>query len=255
MSSEVLPAAPSLGTRPERAPPHTAAARRERVFFCSMAIACALIVLLGFSRTYYFNDWMPVPFALTPLLHLHGAVFSAWMMLMIAQTALVAAHRIDLHRRLGIAGAAIAAAMIVLGPVVAVTRTAEGVIADHGAPPLVFLAVPLIGIAVFGVLVGAALHFRRRAPGAHKRLMLLATLEVATAGTARLPVVASWGPVGFFAVTDVLVLALAAYDLATSRRLHPATLWGGLLFVLSQPLRMLIGASEPWLAFAGWLTA
>ncbi|HEY8521052.1 MAG TPA: hypothetical protein VIN61_13295 [Gammaproteobacteria bacterium] len=254
MSSEALPVAPSVATRPESASPRIAAARRERMFFGTLALACALIVLAGFSRTYYFNGWMPRPFALTPLLHLHGAVFTGWMLLLLAQTALVAAHRVDLHRRLGIAGAAVAAAMVVIGPVVAVTRTADGVIADHGAPPLVFLAVPLVGILVFGVLVGAALYFRRRSPGAHKRLMLLATLEVVMAGTARLPVVESWGPLGFFAVTDLLVLALAAYDLATSRRLHPATLWGGLFFVVSQPARLAIGASPAWLAFAAWLT-
>ncbi|HEX6998378.1 MAG TPA: hypothetical protein VF322_09545 [Gammaproteobacteria bacterium] len=255
MSSQALPAVPPLGTRPERASPRAAAARRERTFFGSMAIACALIVLLGFSRTYYLNGWMPAPFALTPLLHLHGAVFTGWMLLLLAQTALIAAHRVDLHRRLGIAGAALAAVMIVLGPAVAITRTAQGVIADHGAPPLVFLAVPLVGMAVFAVLVGAALYFRRRAPAAHKRLMLLATLEIAMAGTARLPVVESWGPLGFFGVTDLLVLALAAYDLASTRRLHPATLWGGLLFVASQPLRLAIGGSALWLTFAAWLTA
>ena len=254
MLPEAVPAA-SVGVRPEVALPRSAAARRERTFFGAMAIACALIVLLGFWRTYYFNDWMPEPFALTPLLHLHGAVFTGWMLLLLAQTALIAAHRVDLHRRIGIAGAVIAAAMIVIGPVVAVTRTAEGVIADHGAPPLVFLAVPLIGIAVFGVLVGAALYLRRRSPGAHKRLMLLATLEITMAGTARLPVVESWGPLGFFGVTDLLVLALVAYDLATSKRLHPATLWGGLFFVLSQPLRLVIGGSAPWFALAAWLTA
>jgi len=255
MLPEALTAATPVDAGPKAALPRTTAARRERTFFGTMAIACALIVLLGFSRTYYFNEWMPAPFALTPLLHLHGAVFSGWMLLLIAQTALVAAHRVDLHRRLGIAGAALAAAMIVLGPVVAVTRTADGVIADHGAPPLVFLAVPIVGIAVFAVLVGAALYFRRRSPGAHKRLMLLATLEIVMAGTARLPVVESWGPLGFFAVTDLLVLALAAYDLASSRRLHPATLWGGSFFIASQPLRLLIGGSAPWIAFASWLTS
>jgi hypothetical protein len=39
------------------------------------------------------------------------------------------------------------------------------------------------------------------------------------------------------------------------KRVHPATMWGGLFFVISQPLRLLIGASAPWGEFAAWLTS
>jgi hypothetical protein len=230
------------------------AARSERRFFSGMAIAFALTVVAGFSRTYYFNGYAAEPFELSPLLHWHGAAYTAWMLLLVTQTTLIAAKRTNLHRQLGVAGAVLAAAMIGLGTAVAVSRTADGTIADQGVPPLLFLAVPLLGMVVFASLLGAALHQRRHG-AAHKRLMLLATLELVTAAVSRLPLVEDWGPVGFFGVTDLFVVAIAVYDVATLKRVHPATLWGGLFFVISQPLRLVIGGTPAWLAFAAWLTA
>jgi hypothetical protein len=229
-------------------------ARRERRFFAGMAVAFALTVLAGFSRSYYFNGFAGERFELSPLLHWHGAAYTAWILLLVVQTLLVAAQRTDLHRRLGVAGAVLAVVMIGLGTAVAITRTASGAIADAGVPPLVFLAVPLFGMVVFASLVGAALLLRRRSVF-HKRLMLLATLELVTAAVSRLPFVENWGPVGFFGVTDLFIVVIAVYDYATTRRINPATVWGGLVLVASQPLRLAIGASPPWLAFAAWLTS
>jgi hypothetical protein len=236
-----------------RSPEATASGTSERRFFGGMAIALVLTVIAGFSRTYYFNSYSVEPFELSPLLHWHGAAYSAWMLLLVTQTTLIAARRTHVHRQLGIVGAVLAVAMIGLGTVVAVARTASGAIADQGVPPLLFLAVPLLGMVVFASLVGAALYQRRRS-AAHKRLMLLATLELVTAAVSRLPLVESWGPVGFFGVTDLFVAAIVVYDFATLKRVHPATLWGGLFFVVSQPLRLLIGGTPAWLAFAAWLT-
>jgi hypothetical protein len=218
-----------------------------------MAVLLAATVIAGFSRTYYFNDLATAPFALTPLLHWHGAIYSAWMLLLVTQTTLIAQGQVSWHRRLGVAGCGVAAAMIVFGIAVAVTRTASGVTLDRGVPPLVFLAVPLVGMLVFAILFGAAVRLRRQA-AAHKRLMLLATLEIVTAAVARLPVVETWGPIGFFGVIDLFVIAMVVYDLATLKRVHPATIWGGLFFVVSQPLRLVIGGSAPWISFATWLT-
>jgi hypothetical protein len=234
-------------------PARGATALRERRFFGGMAIALTAAVFAGFSRTYYFNDFAAAPFELTPLLHVHGAAFTAWMLLLMIQTLLVATRRVSVHRRLGIAGACLAVLVIVLGSAVAVTRVGDGTLLDHGAPPLVFMAVPLLGMVVFGALIGVALLLRGDA-AAHKRLMLLATVELATAGVARLPVVETWAPIGFFAVSDLFVLAIVVYDLATNRRVHRATIWGGLFLVLSQPLRLAVGGSAAWLAFASWLT-
>jgi hypothetical protein len=234
--------------------PRDAAARRERRFFGGMAAACAVTVFAGFMPTYYLNGVAGAPFELTPVLKWHGAVFTAWMLLVAAQTSLIAANRLRAHRSLGAFGVALAVAVTILGAIVAITRTRDGLIADHGVPPLIFLAVPIVGIATFAALVAAAVLLRRNA-AAHKRLMLLATFELVTAAVSRLPVVKDWGAVGFFAVTDLFVVALVVYDLVSRRRVHPATLWGGLAFVASQPLRLLIGASAPWQAFAAWLTA
>lgn len=50
----------------------------------------------------------------TPLVHLHGALFTGWVLLFIAQTALAASHRVAVHRRLGMVGALLAAAMILV---------------------------------------------------------------------------------------------------------------------------------------------
>jgi hypothetical protein len=240
---------------PSTATATSLAQRRERWFFGGMAVVLSATVFAGFAPTYYLNPLAERPFALTPLLHLHGAAFSAWMILLIVQTSLIAADARRVHMRLGLFGAILAAFMTVVGPIVAVQRTATGTIADLGAPPLVFLAVPVLGMVVFAALVAAALYYRRRSPDAHKRLMLLATLELVTAGVSRLPVVSDWGPLGFFAVTDVFVVAIAAYDVVVLRRPHAATLWGGALFIASQPARLMIGGSPVWLSFAAWLTS
>jgi hypothetical protein len=83
--------------------------------------------------------------------------------------------------------------------------------------------------------------------------MLLASINLMTAGIARWPfAIMAGGPPVYFALTDLFVLALGAWDLATRRRLHPVTLWGGLALVLSQPLRLVLSGTDAWMAFARW---
>jgi hypothetical protein len=43
---------------------------------------------------------------------------------------------------------------------------------------------------------------------------------------------------------------MAIHDLRARGRLHPVTLWGGTVMVLSEVLRFAIGFSAPWQAFA-----
>ena len=228
--------------------------RRERLFYTGMAVAVVITVFAGFARTYYLRPYFSTP-SLTPLLHLHGIVFTSWLVLLLTQTTLVAAKRTDIHRRLGIVGAVIATLMVIIGTATAIIR-AKIVEVPPGSPsPLAFLTIPLGDMLVFAILVGAGFYFRRRAD-IHKRLMLLATITILPAATARLPFafIQQLGPLAFFGLADLFIVACLIYDLVARRRLHRATVLGGLLIVVSHPLRLVIGNTQSWLAFASWLT-
>jgi len=233
-----------------RKTPVNSARWQQRVFFTGMPIAMAVAVFVGFAPTYYLKTAYGTP-ALTPLYHFHGLLFSLWMVLLVAQPALVAVRRINLHRRLGAIGGVLAGVMVLTALAVAIDLGRRGA-APPGVPPLSFLAVPLATVIVFPALVGAALAWRRQ-PELHKRLMLIATLELMPAGVARWPGLAAAGPLAYFGLTDLFLIAIVLFDLATRGRPHPATIWGGLFLVGSQVLRLVISGTGPWLAFAGWL--
>lgn len=240
------------------APPRRAAAYAyDRAFYSSISVAMALTVLAGFGRTYFFRAFVDAPVtvsggtSLTPLAHLHGAVFSAWVLLFIVQTALVASRRVAVHRRLGVAGAILAAAMCIVGYNTAIATAARGG-APPGVDPMVFLVVPLVDLVLFAGFVTAALLARRNRE-AHKRLMLLAYTSIMAAATARIPGVLPYGPFVFFGLALLFAAAGVVYDLATRRRVHPVYLWGGALLAASVPLRLMLSGTPAWRAFAEFL--
>jgi len=134
-------------------------------------------------------------------------------------------------------------------------RTRKGPSPIPDVNPLSFLTIPLGDMLVFGILVGAALYFRRRAD-THKRLMLLATIAILPAAVARLPIgfIETGGPLVFFGLSDLFILPLLVFDIITRGRPHRATLLGGALIIISHPLRMVIGGTQAWLTFASWIT-
>lgn len=236
-----------------QAPVGITSKRRERFFYLGLSVLIAATVFAGFAPSYFLKTYFGSP-PLIPLLHLHGLVFTSWIVLLLTQTTLVAANRTDIHRRLGIAGGVIAVTMVVVGTTTAIIRARQGA-APGGTPPLVFLAIPLFDMLVFSGLVSAGFYYRRR-PDVHKRLMVLATISILSAAIARLPFgILKAGPPAFFGLTDLFIVACILYDVIARRRLHRATIWGGLLIVLSQPLRLMISGTTAWMAFATWLTS
>jgi len=224
------------------------AGKADRLFFTAMALASAVTLYLGFLPS-YFNRSADLP-ALTPLYQLHGALFTAWIALLVVQTSLVAARRIDLHRMLGVAGAVLAAIVFVVGVAVSVeTLRRNG--GPPGGDPRKFFAIPLGDIIAFGTLVGAAVAQRQKAQ-THKRLMLLATISLLTAAVGRfLRQMGMGGAPNLFYGTDLFVLVLVLYDLRTHGRVHPATLWGGAMVVVFKPLLFyLVSGTSVWLALA-----
>ena len=124
-----------MAARPEVLPQHAHIAAKnsaERWFFSGMAIVLLITIFAGFAPTYYlrgtFGDLQSIRAMpeLTPSLLMHGFAFSAWMVLLLIQTSLVAANRTDIHRRLGVVGGVLGVLMMVLGAYVAISRVATG---------------------------------------------------------------------------------------------------------------------------------
>jgi hypothetical protein len=223
----------------------------ERVFYLSMAAAIVLAVYVGFARSFFLRPLFPAwPSPAEPVVYLHGAAFSAWCVLLVVQTALVTGGRTSLHRRLGVWGAVLAAAMVVLGIHAALVATRRpGGFIGVPVPALQFMAVPFFDMLLFGTFVALAV-VKRRNSQAHKRWMLLATLNLVTAAIARWPGVAGGSPLLFFGLSDLFLVPLVVWDWKTRGRLHPATAWGAAATVLSQPLRLVVSGTPAWLAFA-----
>jgi len=215
-------------------------------------LAIAALVFIGFARTFYLKAWFDVP-VLTQLLVLHGVMFTAWLALHYTQARLIAAHRIDLHKRLGIAGAILGFTMFFVGVATAVQSAALGH-QPTDAPPLVFMSVPFGTITAFVLLLTAALVMRRRADW-HKRLMLLATIALIIPAAARLSSYFTGRntPAIGIAFTLVLVAWCCIEDRRRTGRIHPAYKIAGTLLILSLPARLALGYTEPWQHFAQWL--
>jgi hypothetical protein len=233
----------------------------DRRFFTNISLLLAAFTFAGFARTYYlaqFND-SPTP-VLTNAIHLHGALCTAWVLLMVVQTRLIAAGRRALHRTLGLLGALVAVATFASGVFVALNsarRVHTPATADTLADPYVFLIFPLTSVAIFSVFVLLAVLKRHR-PDAHKRYMLLATASLIVPAMARITnqataafgVVGIPGVVGAVILQNIFLIALVVHDYRTRGQLHPVTLWAGAFLLLSEPLRFAIGFSAPWQAFA-----
>ena len=207
----------------------------------------ALVIVAGFSTT------VPDDFTHTPglplLLHIHGAVFTLWVLLFVAQPAFIARGSLKLHRQIGWVGAGLAAAMVTMG--FAATLFA---IRFHFVPSFfptgVFLVMNCIGILVFAGLVAAGISLRRKADW-HKRLMICATASILGPGVGRLMAMLNLGaltPLFIFALVDLFAIAGAIYDLIERRRVHPAYFWGVGAIVLSEILIGPLAFAPPTLA-------
>ncbi len=224
----------------------------DRRLYILAAILIPAIVLLGFARTYYLKPFFNTPDIPGRIVHLHGIVMTAWVMLFVAQVSLVARRRTKMHQRLGILGGVIAALVVIVGVLTALFAAARG--ATPGPPALSFLIIPLGDMLIFAILIGLALYYRRKLP-VHKRLMLLAAINLLTPAIARIPAqfIIDGGPLAFFGLTDLILLAVVAFDTIKHRRLHPVFLWGTIFLIAMQPLRLLLAGTNVWMSFAAAL--
>lgn len=230
--------------------------RPDRWFYAAFGLALAAVVFVGFAPSFYLKSMIHAPPPLSALTVVHGVVFTAWVGLFAVQAALIGAGRTGLHRQLGMLGALLFGAMIVLGLDTALTAGRLGH-APPGAPtPLAFMALPLSFILFAALLVGAALWLRTK-PDTHKRLMLAAMISMTPPATSRfvlgalgMPAQSTWA--GFLLMNLMLAIAIG-YDAMRRGRVHPAYVWSAGVFAGAELFVLWAFSSPLWLAFAAGL--
>lgn len=215
---------------------------RSRRFNLAIALMLIAVVVRGFWPS-YFGPLLRGSLNLPRIMHVHGAIFSGWMVLLLAQIVLVSLGRVRLHRRLGTVGIAYGALVVAMGLVVSFVAPAAHVQAgewtlDRAAG---FMILPLVDMVLFAGFFAAAIAYRRR-PEIHKRLILAATMALAFAAAGRM-----FDTVLPFLIVWLSPLAVAmAFDAFVRGRVHPVYLVTAAVFVPAF-LRIFLMEWEPWL--------
>ena len=250
----------------------TRSARRPLVskFYITMAAIFAAIAFGGFAGTY----WLQLPYGTftgSPMLHLHGLLFSLWTLFFLSQALLVANRQLRRHRAWGLLGISLATAMLFTGLAVAIQGLHARLDAGYGDAARAFTIVPVSAVLLFAGFVTAAIMNLRR-PEWHKRFMLLATVSLLQAAIARFFFLAATGggpgmrpgfgpplPIGTSMVAGFIVASLIVaamiHDWRSHGRVHPAYWWGFGITMTVQLMRPVIGYSDAWYRFTDFLLA
>ncbi|WP_428630272.1 hypothetical protein [Sphingopyxis sp.] len=217
-------------------------------FFSASALLIAALVVLSFPLSYF------IPLAtgsksFSLLHHLHGLAFFAWVGLYVIQTRLVRSGHIRLHRELGLAGVALAGAIVPLGLWMAVSaaasRQAMGI-----ARPFEFSLYNLIDIMVFSFAFGWAIYEASRRIEWHRRLMFVALLNLFGPAFSRwmlkLPLPFPWVDMSPNLLADAMLIALALHDRRQRGRVHAVTTGAALVLIPFHMVEPLIARSTVW---------
>lgn len=214
--------------------------------------------VVGFvpDMTRYLAETPPPPF----VLHLHGFVFFIWLLFVTLQIALIEVRKPALHRRLGWWLVGLSVAVVVMGLVATMVDMARAAAHTPYAPE--FIGLEFQSMTVFAILLTLATLMRRDL-AAHKRLMILLTVDLLDPGTSR-----AWtffspfhpeGPFGwwlnYFWANAALLVAMMGWDLWRHGRIHPALLTGGALLAAGEGAAVILQFSPWWHGVAGNLVA
>jgi len=215
----------------------------RRVYFVITLILIGLVAK-GFWPSYY-GSLVSGPATPRPwVMHLHAAIFTGWMLLLLLQVLLIAVGRVAAHRRVGTIGIGYGVLVFAIGMVVSFTAPIAHIQAgewslDRGAGFMIF---PLVDMILFAGFFGGAVVYRRNLE-AHKRLMLAATVALAFAAVARMGIEPL---VLFYLVWISPMLVGVGFDLISRRRVHPVYLISLTAMTVAFP-RILLLESEAWL--------
>jgi hypothetical protein len=228
------------------------AAHRMRFFYMAMATLVIVTVFAGFAPSFYLRSSFQPDHELSVLLHIHGLVFSTWVLLFLAQTLLITRGSRVAHQRLGWVAVGVAVIMLLL----VIAATGEQLRRDEPLEAAATdISLNLFGAIMFSVPLVGAIYYRKRADW-HKRLMLCATLGLLGAPVLRLILLTS--NVEFHTAivlgavaADLFFVPCFAYDLYTRGKIHPAFAYCFALFVVCQTIMSVVPSCSVWLKLSG----
>lgn len=227
---------------------HSAWARHP-LFFPILSSLLIVFVFMGFAPTYYMRPANAG--AIPPYLHIHGAAMTAWYVLLLLQTTLIAMRRRAVHRRLGVAGAVIAALIVFLNPIVVVWSVGN----QPAGTPIQLTALIVIGdllvMAIFAVLAALAIYWRHY-PETHSRMLMLASIAVAGPALGRLSLNLAATPLPGLITLMLLPLLVVAHDRVLVKRVHRVSAWGTAAIIGSLVLSIAIANSPAGPAIVRW---
>lgn len=218
-----------------------------------MSLLVLAVVLIGFARTYFLAGMLRAPLP-NRLIHVHGAVFTSWVLLVIVQTALIRARKVRIHRTLGMLGFGLAVAMVGLGVAAATDALRRGFV-PSGAPfnAATFYIVPITSMVLFSVLIFFAWRMRYQA-SVHKRLVTLATVSLLDAAIDRWPFAfMGHGPLVANLIYAGIVLLVPLYDLAVVRKFQRVTLLAVAFVLVLHFAEIPLGMTPAWHHFAAFM--
>ena len=233
------------------------AARRQRLsfehrFFLAVAVLFPLVNIIGFAPSYYFKTLTTAPPLPSLLVHVHGLVMSAWIILISVQATLISDKKIKLHMTLGILGCVLAAAVVVVGTMTGYAMFARGS-TFPGYTSAQFFIIPMADIVKFVIIFTAAIYYRRNAAN-HKRLILVTVLNFMPSSLARFPFafVPELGAIWFIGLPALLGLIFLAVDTYRNGKMNRAFAAAVALLAAAGPVTSLIARTETWERFAMW---
>jgi hypothetical protein len=223
--------------------------RREDIFFLVMVLLIMAVNAIGFGRTYFLAGIFRAPLP-SALVHVHAALFTSWLLLLLTQTSLVLAGQIQWHRRLGILGGVVAGLMLVVGPLVLLAALRRHAFSFNDAS--LTLAADLGGLALFALFVILGLRFRNNSV-VHKRLMLFATIAILLPGLSRWSFHFMDSLFAFFGIFLAFPIAVIVFDLLSRRKVYRVTALGSLLLAAYLFSAGPISNTSAWHRVARWM--
>ncbi len=202
---------------------------RDHRFYTSVAFAVAIGVFAGFTPSYYARTYFHSP-AIPFWVQIHGAVFTAWVLLYLMQNLLAMNGVMKLHRNLGVLGVVLSAGVVFFGSAIPLMSARQGRVFPF-PDTYSLLAVSFAQMLLFGIFTSLGLLLRRDAE-THKRLMLMAPQLFLFPAFGRL-----LHGINALTLSVALCFYLAGpiYDLFSRHRIHAVYRWGVPLLILTMP--------------------